>query len=106
MFGTVLGSHLALTAVGLVLLVSRGLGPDVESTPLQRIGGTMLGALLFPLDAIHAQFFLGRPLPGSDWPWILGVGAAWAGLATLLLAAWRRAASPKGRPATPSGPES
>jgi hypothetical protein len=86
----VLGSYLALTLVGLSLMVGGGLGPDVEATPLNRIGSAILEALFFPLEVIHARFFPGHPLPGSDWLWIIAVGASWAGIATLALAMVRR----------------
>jgi len=90
-FGTVLGCHLALTLVGLFLMVGGGLGPDVQATTLNRVGSALLGALLFPLEAIHGRFFLGRSLPGNDWLWIIGVGAAYAGVAVGGVALVRRA---------------
>jgi hypothetical protein len=87
----VLGGYLALTLVGLFLMVGGGLGPDVEATPLNRIGSAILGVLFFPLGVIHSRFFLGHPLPGSDWLWIIGVGASWAAIATFGFAMVRRA---------------
>ena len=89
-FGTVLVGYLGLTVIGLILLVSGGLGPDVEANVVNRIGMAVLGVLLFPLDAIQTRFFLGRPLPGSEWLWIIGVAASWASVATFGFALLRR----------------
>jgi hypothetical protein len=91
LFVMVLGCYLALTLVGLFLMVGGGLGPDVEATPLNRIGSAILGVLFFPLELIHARFFFGRPLPGSDWLWIIGVGTSWAAIATFGSSLVRRA---------------
>jgi len=45
LFGLVLGCYLALTLVGLFPMVGGGLGPDVEATPLNRIGSAMVKSL-------------------------------------------------------------
>jgi hypothetical protein len=89
-FGIVLGSYLALTVLGLVLLVGGGLGPDVVATVPNRVGSAILGVLFFPLEAIHRWFFFGQ-LPGSDWLWILGVGSCYAGAAAGAFKISRRA---------------
>jgi hypothetical protein len=88
---SVLGAYLALSVIGLVLMVSGGLGPDVEATLTNRIGMAMLKPLFFPLDVIHARFFHGRQLPGNDWLWIAGVGACYAGGASSVFTLWKRA---------------
>jgi hypothetical protein len=101
-FAAVLAAYLALCFVGVLLMASGGIGPDadpgVAGRIAGRIGSGMLGVLFLPLDAIHTRFFMGRPLPGNDWSWIVGVGSVVAALVALAHGVWGRAhRSPEGR---------
>jgi hypothetical protein len=104
-FAAVFGAYLALCFVSVLLMASGGLGPDADpgfaGRIAGRIGSGMLGVLFFPLDAIHRRYFMGHPLPGNGWLWIIGVGSVFAGLVALAFEFWTRA-RPGGRPTVES----
>jgi hypothetical protein len=71
-----------LSFIALMLAISTGLGPphagDLPITNmhafLSRMGSALLAVMWFPISVLKKLFFMGRPLPGSDWFWIAGCG--------------------------------
>ena len=68
--------------IALMMSISTGIGPsdagDPVPSPLQQniahLGQTLSYVFVAPIMIIHDTFFMGRPLPGNDWLWIILMG--------------------------------